>query len=220
MAPPPSTALLPEKVQWVTFTVPPLFATPPPGSPSLLVPPLNVSAKASATVRFARASLASWLTTNTRTLSSPLTTIRESRPPSMVSPEGSVMVGSFEANTMVARLPKENRISSRLVALPALHPSTAEFVLAAFMASLKEQWPIMFDLSNLVFTVMMVPGTAAVARSALTAISTKMVAATAAANNQTAVDMPLVRYSDAVMIRCSLPLYWRGGGVARHACLL
>jgi hypothetical protein len=70
-----------------------------------------------------------------------------------------------------------------LVALPAVHPSTAEFVLAALIASLKEQSPIVFDLSTLVFTVMVVSGTAALARSALTAISTTIVAARAAANN-------------------------------------
>src|SRR5918993_144124 len=208
MAPPPRTALLPEKVEWVTFTVPPRFAMAPPGIPLVLVPSSNVSAKASATVRFARTSSASWLTTNTRTLSSPLRTIREFLPPSMVSPEASVMVGSFEANTMVARSPRENRIASRLVALPALHPSTAELVLAALMASLKEQSPLVFDLSSLVFTVMVVLGTAALAGSALSVISTTIVAARAAASKQSAANMLLVRYSDAVMMRCSSPLYF------------
>src|ERR671910_15189 len=166
------------------------------------------SAQASATVRFTRATLASLLTENARTLPSPLTLIRAFRPPSMVSPEASVMVGSFATNTMVARLPKENRIASRLVALPALHPSTAELVLAALMASLKEQSPLVFDLSSLVFTVMVVLGTAALAGSALSVISTTIVAARAAASKQSAANMLLVRYSDAVMMRCSLPLYF------------
>jgi hypothetical protein len=118
----------------------------------------------------------------------------------MVSPEASVMVGNFEANTMVARSPRENRIASRLVALPALQPSTAELVLAALMASLTEQSPWEFDPSSLVFTVTVVPGTAALAGSALTTMSTKMVAARAAANRQSATDRLLVRYSDAVFI--------------------
>src|SRR5215208_1790802 len=217
-APPPRTALLREKVELVTFKVPPLFAMPPPGIPLVLLPLSNVSAKPSATVRFARRSLASLLSENTLTLPSPLTMICASRPPLMASPEASVMVGSFLTNTIVACSPKENRIASRLVALPALHPSTAEFVLAAFIASLKEQSPKVFDLSSMVFTVIVVPGTAALAGVALIAISTTMVAARAAATNkQSAANKLVVRYSDVVMIRCSLPLYWRGGGVAPHA---
>src|SRR5215218_8940551 len=51
------------------------------------------------------------------------------------------------------------------------------------------------------------------AGSALSAISTTIVAARTAANKQSAANMQLVRYSDAVMIRCSLSLYGRGGGV-------
>src|SRR5215203_503699 len=193
---------------------------PPPGIPLVLLPPSNVSAKPSAIVRFAKRSLASLLSENTLTLPSPLTVICASRPPLMASAEASVMVGSFLTNTIVACSPKENRISSRLVALPALHPSTAELVLAAFIASLKEQSPLVFDSSTMVFTLMVVPGTAALAGSALSAISTKLVPARAAANKQSAANMLLVRYSYAVMICCSLPLYRRGGGVAPHACLL
>src|SRR5215216_6201444 len=192
---------------------------PPPGIPLVLLPPSNVSAKPSAIVRFAKRSLASLLSENTLTLPSPLTVICASRPPLMASAEASVIVGSFLTNTIVACSPKENRIASRLVALPALHPSTAEFVLAALMASLREQSPLAFDSSTMVFTVMVVPGTAALAGSALSAVSTTIVAARAAANNQSAANMLLVRYSDVLMIRCSLPLYWCGG-VAPHACLL
>src|SRR5215208_1428045 len=217
MAPPPMTALLREKVELVTFKVPPRFTMPPPGIPLVLLPLSNVSAKPSATVRFAKVSLASLPSENTLTLASPLTVICAFRPPLIVSAEASVMLGSFLANTIVACSPKENRIASRLVALPAAHPSTAAFVLAAFIASLKEQSPLAFDSSTMVFTVMVVPGTAALAGSALTTVSTKLVAARAAANKQSAANKLLVRYSDAVMIRCSLPLYRRGGGVAPHA---
>src|SRR5215203_4810592 len=183
---------------------------PPPGTPLKLFS--NRSAKPSATVRFAKRSLASLLSENTLTLPSPLTVICASRPPLMASAEASVIVGSFLTNTIVACSPKENRIASRLVALPALHPSTAEFVLAALMASLREQSPLAFDSSTMVFTVMVVPGTAALAGAALIAVSTTIVAARAAANKQSAANMLLVRYSYVLMIRCSLPLYWRGGG--------
>jgi hypothetical protein len=79
-----------------------------------------------------------------------------------------------------------------LVALPSLQPSTAEFVLAAFIASLKEQSPLVFDSSAVVFTVMVVPGTAALAGVALSAISTAIVAVRAATNKQSAANMLLV----------------------------
>lgn len=93
---------MPEKVLRTTLRVPPRLATP---APEPVVSELSSGAELFAIVMLRSVRRASFLTTSTRTLLSPLTTIFAVSPPKMVSPDASVMAGSVLFRAMVAPSP-------------------------------------------------------------------------------------------------------------------